>query len=160
MIGESLLGLLAVLACTAGVLGRDGYSAAEIWEQTYHDWGSMQGLGNQVGVFITGAAHFIEQLGSQSTTELATAFIAVVVVSFALTTLDSATRLLRFNISEIGETLGWRILDNRYVASGPRGRGDRVLRLLRDRRSARGSGSVDDCSAPPISCSPAWPCWW
>jgi len=39
-------------------------------------------------------------------------------VSFALTTLDSATRLLRFNISEIGETLGWRFLDNRYVASG------------------------------------------
>jgi len=40
-----------------------------------------------------------------------------VVVSFALTTLDSATRLLRFNISEIGETLGLRVLGNRYLAS-------------------------------------------
>jgi len=40
-----------------------------------------------------------------------------VVVSFALTTLDSATRLLRFNITEIGETLGLRLLDNRYVSS-------------------------------------------
>jgi carbon starvation protein len=49
--------------------------------------------------------------------EMATAFVAVVVVSFALTTLDSATRLLRFNISEIGETLGVSALGNRYVAS-------------------------------------------
>jgi carbon starvation protein len=116
MIGESMLGLLAVLACTAGVLGRDGYSAAQVWHQSYQDWGSIQGLGSQVGVFITGAAHFIEQLGIIDH-RVATAFIAVVVVSFALTTLDSATRLLRFNISEIGETLGWRLLDNRYVAS-------------------------------------------
>ncbi len=76
----------------------------------------MQSLGQQVGVFITGAAHFIERLGVADH-RLATAFIAVVVVSFALTTLDSATRLLRFNISEIGETLGFRLLDNRYVSS-------------------------------------------
>jgi len=116
MIGESLLGLLAVLACTAGVLGASGYSASEVWADTYRSWGSMQSLGQQVGVFITGAAQFIEKLGFVSH-KVATAFIAVVVVSFALTTLDSATRLLRFNISEIGETLRLRILDNRFVSS-------------------------------------------
>jgi carbon starvation protein len=38
-------------------------------------------------------------------------------VSFALTTLDSATRLLRFNISEIGAALGVRALENRFVAT-------------------------------------------
>ena len=116
MIGESLLGLLAILACTAGILGTGGYSASEVWADTYHDWGSMQSLGQQVGVFITGAAQFIEKLGFVNH-KIATAFIAVVVVSFALTTLDSATRLLRFNISEMGETLRLRILDNRYVSS-------------------------------------------
>ncbi|MEM7049762.1 MAG: carbon starvation protein A [Acidobacteriota bacterium] len=116
MVGESLLGLLAVVACTAGVLGRSGLSAAEVWSSTYHDWSSIQGLGKQVGVFITGAAHFVENLGVLDHRG-ATALIAVVVVSFALTTLDSATRLLRFNISEIGETLGWKVLDNRFLAS-------------------------------------------
>ncbi len=116
MIGESLLGLLAVLACTAGVLGAGGYSAAEVWAQTYQSWGSMQSLGQQVGIFITGSAQFIEKLGIVDH-KVATAFVAVVVVSFALTTLDSATRLLRFNISEIGETLRLRVLDNRFVAS-------------------------------------------
>jgi carbon starvation protein len=39
MIGESLLGLLAVLACTAGLYGRGGLTAAEVWKQTYVDWG-------------------------------------------------------------------------------------------------------------------------
>ncbi len=120
MIGESLLGLLAVLACTAGVVGASGnglVTASEVWQATYHDWGSMQSLGAKIGVFITGAAGFVEALGPVSM-RLATAFIAAVVVSFALTSLDSATRLLRFNISEIGETLGWRVLDNRFVASG------------------------------------------
>jgi carbon starvation protein len=116
MVGESLLGLLAVLACTAGILGAGGYQPSEVWANTYRDWDSMQSLGTQVGVFITGAAQFIEKLGVTDH-RLATAFIAVVVVSFALTTLDSATRLLRFNISEIGETLRLRILDNRFLSS-------------------------------------------
>ncbi|MDX1501061.1 MAG: carbon starvation protein A [Thermoanaerobaculia bacterium] len=117
MVGESLLGLLAVLATTAGVVAAGGGSARELWATTYRDWDAMSGLGSKIGIFITGAAHFIERLGVADH-RVATAFVAVVVVSFALTTLDSATRLLRFNISEIGETLGLKVLANRYLASG------------------------------------------
>jgi carbon starvation protein len=117
MIGESLLGLLAVVACTAGVVSAGGFSARDVWLDTYRGWDSIQGLGAQVGVFITGTARFIDSLGIVNH-RTATAFVAVVVVSFALTTLDSATRLLRFNISEIGETLGIKALSNRYLASG------------------------------------------
>ena len=40
------------------------------------------------------------------------------VVSFALTSLDSATRLLRYNVAEIGETVSVRLLQNRVIASG------------------------------------------
>ena len=43
--------------------------------------------------------------------------IAVVVVSFALTTLDSATRLLRYNLEEIGATIRFKPLANRYLSS-------------------------------------------
>ncbi|MEE2649151.1 MAG: carbon starvation CstA 5TM domain-containing protein, partial [Acidobacteriota bacterium] len=49
--------------------------------------------------------------------QVAETFIAVVVVSFALTSLDSATRLLRYNIGEISETIRVPILANRYVGS-------------------------------------------
>ncbi len=110
MVGESLLGLLSVLACTAG------FATTHLWSQHYQSWHHAQGLGRNIGAFISGTGHFLETLGVPS--DLGQAFIALVVVSFALTTLDSATRLLRFNISEIGDTLGLKILENRVVSSG------------------------------------------
>ena len=109
MIGESLLGLVSVLACTAGFLTRD------LWMAHYQTWDMALGLGPNMKAFIDGAALFMSQLGIPL--ELSKAFVALIAISFALTTLDSATRLLRFNISEIGESLGVRILSNRYVAS-------------------------------------------
>ena len=109
MIGESLLGLMAVLACTAGFISR------EDWLGHYGSWESAQGLGNNISAFIAGTARFLEGLGVPLT--IGAAFISVVVVSFALTTLDSATRLLRYNIAEISETIRFPILANRYVGS-------------------------------------------
>jgi carbon starvation protein len=109
MIGESLLGLMAVLACTAGFISR------EDWLGHYATWDSAQGLGNNIGAFITGTSYFLGGLGVP--TAVGSTFIAVVVVSFALTTLDSATRLLRYNIAEISETVRVPALGNRYLAS-------------------------------------------
>ncbi len=110
MIGESLLGLLAVLACTAG------FRSTTAWQAAYQNWGIIEGdLANKLGAFIQGCAEFIGALGVSH--DLAVAFIAVIVVSFALTTLDSATRLLRFNVSEIGTALGLPLLSNRVVAT-------------------------------------------
>jgi carbon starvation protein len=109
MIGESLLGLMAVLACTAG------FANAESWGVHYASWQSSMGLGTKISAFISGSAHFISTLGVPQ--NISQAFVSVIVVSFALTTLDSATRLLRYNISEIGETLRLPVLGNRYAAS-------------------------------------------
>jgi len=107
MMGESLLGLAAVLACTAGFVSR------EAWSSYYHSWGEANTLSAKIGAFIEGCTRFVSALGIPEDT--ARTLIAVVVVSFALTTLDSATRLLRFNIEEIGESL--RLRPNRYLAS-------------------------------------------
>lgn len=109
MIGESLLGLMAVLACTAGFI------SPERWHAHYVNWEGVQGLGETISAFIQGSARFIASLGVPQ--ELAASFVAVVVVSFALTTLDSATRLLRYNVEEISETLGIKRFVNRYVSS-------------------------------------------
>jgi carbon starvation protein len=109
MVGESLLGLMAVLTCTVGFADR------EAWNSAYVDWAQMSSLGPKLGAFIQGSARFISALGVDPS--LAAAFIAVVVVSFALTTLDSATRLLRFNVSEIGSAFRIRWLGNRYLAT-------------------------------------------
>ncbi|MCA9320172.1 MAG: carbon starvation protein A, partial [Planctomycetes bacterium] len=115
MIGESLLGLLAVLATTAGVRATTASDAKLQWASHYHDWHHAQGLSAKMDWFIQGAAQFIAELGVEP--GLAAAFIAVVVVSFALTTLDSATRLLRYNVEEIGNSLGVPLLQNRWTAS-------------------------------------------
>ncbi len=109
MVGESLLGLASVLACTAGFI------SVGAWKTHYHDWGSIQGLGSSMSAFIEGCTRFVATLGIPEAT--ARTLIAVVVVSFALTTLDSATRLLRYNIEEIGSTLRIRALGNRYLTS-------------------------------------------
>jgi len=109
MIGESLLGLLAVLACTAGFASRDA------WHAHYASWEGAGSLKAEIGAFIDGTASFVTTLGVG--TELARALIAMVVVSFALTTLDSATRLLRFNIEEIGQSFRAPFSQNRYLST-------------------------------------------
>ena len=109
MIGESLLGLMAVLACTAG------FATREAWLERYVSWQAADGLGNNIAAFIGGTAGFLGALGIPE--QVATTCVAVLVVSFALTSLDSATRLLRYNITEMGQTARLGALSNRYVAS-------------------------------------------
>lgn len=109
MVGESALGLLAVLATTAG------FMSAEDWSAHYSSWGAASGLGDTMSAFINGAALFVSQLGVPM--GVAQVFIALVAVSFALTTVDSGTRLLRYNIGEIADSIGVPQLGGRYVAS-------------------------------------------
>ncbi len=110
MIGESLLALLAVLATTAGA-----FTSHAQWASFYGTWEKAAGLHQKLGVFIQGNGQFIHQLGVPL--DLAQAFISVVVVAFAMTSVDTGARLLRFNLQEIGHTLGIRALDNRYLAT-------------------------------------------
>ena len=109
MVGESLLALAAVLATTAGIIN------ADVWQQNYASWASVQGLGAQVGIFVQGCSTFLESLGIDRYT--GSSFISLIVVSYALTSLDSATRLLRYNIEEMSQTFGIPFLGNRFIAS-------------------------------------------
>ncbi|MFQ5581650.1 MAG: carbon starvation protein A [Mariprofundaceae bacterium] len=110
MIGESLLALLAVLATTAGA-----FNTRADWESFYGSWEKAVGLHQKLGVFIQGNANFIHQLGVPL--DFAAAFISVVVVAFAMTSVDTGARLLRFNIQEIGNTIGVEALGNRYLST-------------------------------------------
>lgn len=113
MLGESLLGLTSVVACTVG------FSSDAEWWSYYKSWAGIQGLSVQVGAYIHGTGRFLSFLGIPE--KLGMGFIALIVISFALTSLDSATRLLRYNIEEIIASIGSEklslILGNRYVSS-------------------------------------------
>lgn len=99
MLTEGMLAVLVILACTIP------YDSPGEWTARYASWQAINGggIGVKLDAFIHGAASFVSELGVS--TAFAVVFMSVVVVSFAMTTLDSATRLLRFNIEEIGKTL-------------------------------------------------------
>lgn len=108
MLGEGTLGMLAVLASTAG------FATAAEWSRHYASWGAASGLGPKLDAFVTGGGRFLESLGIPPTT--GKTFIAVMVVAFAATTLDTGARILRLLISELGESYKVPALGNRYVA--------------------------------------------
>jgi len=73
-------------------------------------------LKQKVGAFIEGGANFLERCGIPL--ELAIGIIAVLVASFAATTLDTATRLQRYVIQEIAAATRLTPFTNRYAATG------------------------------------------
>jgi carbon starvation protein len=109
MLLEGLLAVLVILACTATFAGQSE------WLARYADYGQMDKLGPKLNVFIEGAGSFIARLGISRT--YAVSFISVMVVAFALTTLDSGTRLMRYDVEAIGTTFKIRPLRNRYLSS-------------------------------------------
>lgn len=107
MIAEGVLAVGVIMACVAGI-GSTGE-----WNAHYGSWSSAAAGG--LKGFITGGARLVAGLGVPR--EWGAVFIATVAVSFAMTTLDSATRLLRYNIEELAKTLKVAPLQNPFAAS-------------------------------------------
>jgi carbon starvation protein len=108
MLGEGALGMLAVLAATAG------FSDTAEWHQHYASWGAASGLAAKLDAFVSGGATFVASLGIAHAT--AKTFIAVMVIAFAATSLDTGARIQRLIIAELAESHGVPALTNRYAA--------------------------------------------
>ena len=109
MLGEGALGMLAVLATTAG------FASSEDWSNHYASWGAAQGLSAKLDAFVLGSATFLSSLGIPEAA--ASTFMAVVVIAFAATSLDTGARIQRLVIAELAEAYGVTALRNRYLAS-------------------------------------------
>ena len=109
-LGEGLLALMAVICCTAG------FASEEAWKGHYHHWDAAVGMGSSLKAFVDGGASFLWN-GLGLPTELGQAVIAVVVISFAATTLDTCTRIQRFVLQELTSAYELPALQNRYVTS-------------------------------------------
>jgi carbon starvation protein len=96
-VGEGSLALGAILATTAGIA-----AVGLNWDELYPDFGTAST--GAVGNFVQGIAGFSSHLGVP--TDLGTIFAAVVVISFAATTMDTGVRLQRYIVQEIGEMVG------------------------------------------------------
>ncbi len=145
MLLESALAVIVILACTAGVgmgalqkstpvnasgvatgsnyeliAGADGQplKGRAAWRTYYRageDGGwSKQSLQKNLAAFIEGGANFLTAIGIPL--KLGVGIVAVLVASFAATTLDTATRLQRYVIQELGGSLRLPT-QNKYVAT-------------------------------------------
>jgi len=111
MLTEGALAILVIVACVAGL-------GAEAWESgAYAAWSGIKGggLAAQLSAVVQGGANYLAKLGLP--TEYGSALLAVTIVAFALTTLDTATRLLRFNVEAICRSVRLEMLANRYFGS-------------------------------------------
>ncbi len=109
MAAESTLALCAIVACTAGFTTKDA------WMTHYGSWASAAGLWQKVGAFVDGSARFISSLGIPE--NLGKTFMGLIIVAFALTTLDSACRLGRYILAEFGRRHKMSFLENGYIGS-------------------------------------------
>lgn len=95
MLTEGLLATLALLAVAAG-LGAE-------WQTRYPNW-LTAGKG-ALANFVHGAGTLVSAVGVPLA--IAKVFVATVAVGFALTTLDTGARLIRYNLQELGRA--WRL---------------------------------------------------
>lgn len=108
-IGEGSLALGSIIAVTAGV------AATRVeWDALYAT--HAEASGGATRNFVNGIAHFAENLGIEF--GLATVFAAVVVVSFAATTMDTGVRLQRYIVQEIAELVGARKVARNLTVAG------------------------------------------
>jgi carbon starvation protein len=108
MLGEGALGMMAVLATTAG------FATSSEWLTHYASWGAASGLGPKLEAFVNGGGRFIAALGVPL--ETAQTFVAVMVIAFAATSLDTGARIQRLIIAELAGAYGIKPLTNRYAA--------------------------------------------
>ena len=129
-IGEGALALISIIA-VATFFGSSGE-----FLETYSSFStaSREGLGS----FIRGAGQLATGLFIPA--EVARTLVAVIVVSFAATTLDTSVRLMRYIISELGSEYQLNILTKRHVATSIAVGASAALVLLPQGPQGFGSG--------------------
>ena len=124
MLTESFLSVLVILAVAGGLgmgLEKEGtlFTGSDAFFAHYSSWASASGLAAKLEAFIVGSANLLASFGIP--VKLGSAIMAVFIVSFANTTLDSSARIQRLSLQEIFKTKSGFVrkpLNNRYVATG------------------------------------------
>ncbi|MCF6411077.1 carbon starvation CstA family protein [Pseudalkalibacillus salsuginis] len=129
-VGEGMLALLAIIAVTTFFATGADFSAA------YNSFAaaSAGGLGN----FIGGAGVLASGVGIPA--YIASTIVAVIVISFAATSLDTSVRLMRYIISELGTEYKIPALTKAHVATSIAVGTSAMLVLLPEGPNGFGSG--------------------
>jgi len=121
MLTEGALATLVIIAVAAGIgLGYTNSAGQTLtgtgaWTARYASWAAAQGLTSKIAAFVDGAANMISSLGIPR--GIAVGIMGVFVASFAGTTLDTATRIQRYVVSELCVDMKINIFKNRYFST-------------------------------------------
>ncbi len=121
MLMEGVLSTLVVVATCAGIgmgyVNKAGETIVGLaaWTDHYASWAIAHGLAAKVNAFVIGSANMIESLGIPKI--VAMVIMGVFVASFAGTTMDTATRIQRYVVSELFGDLKMKFLTGKYVAT-------------------------------------------
>ena len=121
MLTEGALATLVIIAVSAGIgmgyVTKSGETLMGVaaWTTHYSSWAAAAGLGSKISAFVNGSANMIASTGLPNTFGLA--IMGVFVASFAGTTLDTATRIQRYIVSELFGSFKIDFLTGKYVAT-------------------------------------------
>ncbi len=106
-LGEGALALITIIAVATLFAGPGEFL------ESYSSFAAAGSAG--LGNFVEGASQLAGGVGIPP--DIAATIVALIIVCFAATTLDSAVRLLRYIIGELGTEYGVRPLARRHVAT-------------------------------------------
>lgn len=134
MLMEGVLAVLVIIAVAGGFgLGRDkqGRTGADLWNHHYvlaeesvqvegeapkvKAWKDINKLGPKLEAFVDGSANMLAAMKIPMTVALA--IMGVFVASFAATTLDTATRIQRYVVSELAAAARIKPLTGKHAAT-------------------------------------------
>jgi len=123
MLWESFLAVLVIMAVAGGLglgLEKDGqiFTGADAFRHHYSSWAAFAGIDAKLEAFVIGTSNLFKSFGIPPL--VGKSMIAVFIVSFANTTLDSAARIQRLSLQEIFRNKQGTIrkpMDNRYTAT-------------------------------------------
>lgn len=121
MLMEGALSTLVIIAVAAGIgmglagTGNEFFTGVAAFNHHYSSWSAAAGLGSKLGAFIHGSANMIQSYGIPL--NIALSIMAVFIVSFAGTSVDSATRIQRYVIVELATAYDFRPFANRQAGT-------------------------------------------
>ncbi|MGB2938228.1 MAG: carbon starvation protein A [Phycisphaerae bacterium] len=123
MLMEGALAILVLVAVAAGIgmayesATGETLTGTAAWNSHYASWEGVTsgGIGGKVAAVVIGAANMLETIGIPKV--IGVIIMGVFIASFAGTTLDTATRIQRYVISELAAGFRVKALSNRWVAT-------------------------------------------
>lgn len=120
MLTEGALAIVVIIAVAAGIGIAYPYNGEKLvgidaFQIHYSSWQASAGLGSKLTAVVIGMANMMNSFGIPI--GFGAAIVGVFIASFAGTTLDSATRVQRYVISELMTNLNIKRFNNKWVAT-------------------------------------------